>query len=237
MKHGLFAAVLLFGSCCSLLSQTGNLSQVWFEYPFDPVLTVVIPDQFERLDTLGSKRIFAATEYGAITVVSMPFRTRMLVQSEQALHKAYASFQSGFVNSQPGLVLANSETVRIGALTGIRFLLREEDETLGRQGHYLCLLVNGKMYVVSFLEEASMTEAAAADRERLFASILLPKGLTISSQMTAAAPGGVDPASGGVDPAAYLAGRITGIVIVLLILLFAAVRIWGRPWNRPDPVQ
>jgi hypothetical protein len=154
----------------------------------------------------------------------------MTVRSEPALLELYASFLQNVLMNQQRDRLVKSEKIRIRELTGIRCLIRETDETLDLQSHCLCLFVHGKMYVISFLEQESLTQEAAADRERLFASIQLPKDLTISSQM---APG----ASGGVNPAAYLAGWITGVVAILLLLLFVAVRIWGRPWNRPDPAQ
>jgi hypothetical protein len=190
-----------------------SFAQDWTDYQVDSVLTLKLPDNYEINDTLGIKVISAAIENAMITVSMLQNTGENAwdVKDEKELLAGYQSFKKGYIKSNHGQLIKD-EIIETGGLKMIRFSFHAETEGEKQVRHCITVIVNKKMYAISFIEVESLSGEMAKTREILFSSMKFSPGLGLNNQLN----------TKGADEKAYnqglLLGKITvGLVIALVV--------------------
>jgi hypothetical protein len=201
------------------LTTINAFGQQWADYSVDSTLTLLIPNNYQIVDTLGQRVITAQIDNGVIlvSVLSNKGQTAFNVQNEKELIDAYNEFQKGMIDSHKGQLI-KKEIVEKSGLKLTRF---SYSVTIGSERqirHCMAIFVNEKTYAINFWELESMTNEMKTEREKLFSSLKLPTGLELQNQMSYSIEGS----------RAYHLGHLFGqvFIYVLMLGLFISFIIW-----------
>jgi hypothetical protein len=162
-----------------------SLGQNWTDQQVDSTLTLMLPDNYKVIDTLGRRIISARIENGFVFTSILPNtgEVSINVQSEDELIKSYKGLEKGCIKSQHGQLIKD-EIIENSGLKMIRFSYKASMNGERLVCHCVSAFVNEKMYSVSFAEVESMTNEMSATREKLFSSLRFSPGLGLKNQMS-----------------------------------------------------
>ena len=90
--------------------------QQWIDYRLDSTMTVVIPDNYRVVDTMGLRVITAQSDNGLVLVTKLANKGHIAinVQNETELIKSYTGFQEGLIGSHKGTLIESEIIDRAG---------------------------------------------------------------------------------------------------------------------------
>jgi len=194
-------------------------AQNWTDYRIDSTVSLMLPDNYKVIDTLGQRLITAQVENGLIILGIQPNvgKNTFHIENDDDLIKAYKGFEKGYIGELNGQ-LVTEEIIETSGLKMTRFLYRAAVQDEQQLRHCLTVFVNEKMYSFDFWEPESMTKEAEADRNKLFSSLKFIPNLGPNNQITNKAN----------EDRAYnqglLMGKITALVLVVVVVLWSVRR-------------
>ncbi|MFN7495559.1 MAG: hypothetical protein ACK5RG_21745 [Cyclobacteriaceae bacterium] len=211
MKIGLAVIISMVSITC--------YGQEWASYQVDSMLTVSLPGNIEEMDSLGQRLISAYVDNGIIFINVRKNEGELAfnMSNEKELLACYKGFQRGYTKSITSKMI-KQEIIDQHGLKLSRFSCRAMMGDEVQLRHCLCVFLKGKVYSINFWELESATNEMTEVREKFFASVILPIGLTIEDQFNDRVEGSL----------AYKVGYYVGYIGVLILFLggIVGVIVW-----------
>ncbi|MFD0793592.1 hypothetical protein ACFQZX_08170 [Mucilaginibacter litoreus] len=178
----------------------------------DSLITISLPEKFEKKDTLGQSIYNANGAYGFMTIIRAPNANQEPLKKENDLNKVLKDYVKGIKGQSNGDVM-NLRDTTVGHLKAKTFTL-EVDEGAGVQSrNFIIIYTQDVTYTIEYYFEALRKELAAGEYKAFAASLKVSPELNRTDQYLSNAKG----MSAPVKIAIY-AG--IAIVIIGLIILF-----------------
>ena len=176
MRHFLLLAL-------SLLTTTA-FAQNWKEYIIDNNLTLNFPENYTITDTMDQKVIMAQLDYGLVMITTMENKGQyeIAVTDENDLRDEYKTFRKGILRSARGRLIAEGPLKKDG-VTFWNFSYSAKMGDVKQTRYCQILLLNKHIYTINFWEAKDKSQEMSPLREKLFSSVLVPKGLGLQNQL------------------------------------------------------
>lgn len=167
-----------------LLVTCSSYSQEWTNYAVDPVLSVTIPRDHEVTDTLTRKVVTAYLEGATLVVLVIRHDSDapIVIQNRNDLVAFYQEFQKSLIASRDGQRVRD-EIMELDGLVASRFSFDALLNDLPHRIHCTAFFADGKTYVITFQELASLSDDIAPIRENFFSSLTVKPGMSINDQL------------------------------------------------------
>ncbi|MEO9801905.1 MAG: hypothetical protein ABJF04_01600 [Reichenbachiella sp.] len=154
-----------------LTFQSDSTTLNWERVTVDDLLTVELPSNFERTDTLGQTVFYAEANYSVITLSRVPESAipqvdRITSSSTEELRKLYTGFQNGTIKGSQGEVV-DSQDVLIDSLSARVF---RTDYNNGETKFNQLILVRDKIYFATVWFNTEHLELVEIEIARYFNS-------------------------------------------------------------------
>lgn len=167
----------------SLLA-TSAFAQNWKEYIIDNNLTLNFPENYTITDTMSQKVIMAQLDYGLVMVTAMENKDQyeIAVTDENDLRDEYKELRKGMLRQAKGKLIAEGPLKKNGLLFwNFSYSARMGDT---KQTRYCqILLLNKHIYTINFWESAEKSQEMTPLREKIFSSVMVPKGVGLQNQL------------------------------------------------------
>jgi hypothetical protein len=158
-------------------------AQQWNEFKMDSVLTVLLPEDYKVMDTLGQHLVRAAVENGIIILSVLTHEGKMAISMRDAgeLITYYRDMSQGLIHAQGGELMSDTIVEKNG-LKLIQFSFRALSGEERQLRHCVAAFVKNKTYVLSFWELESMTNEMSEVRQTVLGSFQLNENVLPSDQ-------------------------------------------------------
>jgi hypothetical protein len=204
-----------------LTFQSDSTTLNWERVTVDELLTIELPDNFERTDTLGQTVFYAETDYSVITLSRVPESAipqvdRITSSSTEELRELYTGFQNGTIKAGQGEVV-DSQDVLVDSLKARVF---RTDYNNGETKLNQLILVRDKIYFATVWFNTEHLEFVEIEKARFFNSFQF--NAVPTNQLRPSRPE---------DSTSYKIGELLGTIIgyalipgIIILIIFLARR-------------
>lgn len=157
-------------------------TQQFTKLVIDENISLAIPDNYSKKDTLGTTVFSARIDYGLVMIVIVPTKLEgVKVKDEKALLKTYNGFRTGLLGSSKGKMVSQ-ETLDINGLKldKISFTVKTDTQTVVKD--CLTLLAADNIYSIQFWQVDWAIGSLAKQKDSLFSSIKINPALSSQDQ-------------------------------------------------------
>ncbi|MBE7175980.1 MAG: hypothetical protein INR69_06230 [Mucilaginibacter polytrichastri] len=157
-----------------LLITISAFAQNWKPAKLDSLVSVSMPADYKKKDTLNQTSFSGKTDFGFIIVNKSPeaIKAGTKIRNDKDLQAIYNSYITGIAQnakSQP----AKLRDTTIGSIKGKNFVFTVEGEEGPEVREFTVLLIGTDMYSFEFLQKQMHVTQAKETREAFFGSIKL----------------------------------------------------------------
>ena len=203
-----------------LTFQTDSATLNWERVTVDDLLTVELPDNFERTDTLGQTIFYAEADYSVITLSRVPESAipqvdRITSSTPDELGKFYTGFQNGTLKAKQGEVVDSEDVL----LDSLRARIFRTDYENGETKLNQIILVQDRLYFGTVWFSTEYFEFVINEKDQFFNSFQF--AITANKQLR---PARLE------DSTSYKLGELFGTIIGytlipgIIILIVVLVR-------------
>jgi hypothetical protein len=201
----------------SLLVKQAEAQTKYYLSPvkIDNQVTVSLPAEQTKYDTLGQQTVSAHGTYGSMLVIraANPANAKD-VKNESGLDKVSQTYVSNLQKSLYNSSIIAAHDTTIGKLKAYEFTLQVDSGSGVQSRHFTLLYTKNVTYTFEYLYDDFRKDLAAGESKAFFNSIKVSDNLTTASQYVIVAPGFFTPLIKII--AAVLILVIVGVVVVLV---------------------
>lgn len=151
----------------------------------DSLVSVSLPADFHKIDTLGQQTYTANAQYGYIVISRSPNPSgNKTLKKEKDLDKVFEEYIRKVQGSLPNGNIANDHDTIINNLEVRDFTLRTDTGTGVQIRKFRILYTQPVTYTFQYLYDGIRKEVAKTEREAFFKSITIVPGLSGTDQYT-----------------------------------------------------
>lgn len=154
-----------------LLFQPDVTNPTWKPVIVDDFLTVQLPDNYQKVDTLGRTVFYADADYSVITLSripesSVPQIERITASSAEGLRKFYSGVEVGWLNTGKGTLIESKDILTDSLQARVFRVDYDNEET--KINHIV--LVRDRIYAGTVWFNTDQLEYVEAEKEQFFNS-------------------------------------------------------------------
>ncbi len=210
---------ILIGFYITILAIATAHAQVIKPVKIDNLVTVSLPAEFEKRDTLGQTIYSGTGTLGFMIVIKAPNPTDKPLKKEKDLNKVFKEYTNKLLKSSGNGTILNSHDTIVNNVEVRDFALSTSDDTQGEQiRKFRILYTKDATYTFQFVYPLQREDIAKKEADQFFASI-----------KTAASFDGTDQYSTygkftGMHKALKIALIAGGIILIIIIVMVVRSR-------------
>jgi len=215
LKRAIMKKLLILCSLFLLVRQADAQTKYYLSpVKIDDKVTVSLPQERVKNDTLGQQTISAHGSYGSMLVIRAVNAKSKAVKNESGLDDVFESYTKNLQKSLPNSEIINSHDTVIGKLKARDFILQVDSGSGVQSRHFNLVYTKDVTYTFEYLYDEYRKDMAAGEAKAFFSSIKVSDDLTTASQYITVAPGFFTPLIKIIMGALILAIIIGVIVLV-----------------------
>jgi hypothetical protein len=155
----------------------------------DDKVSVSLPKELVKLDTLGQKTISANGTYGSMLVIRAANGATSSVKNESGLDDVFKQYINSLQKNLPGSSIVNAHDTMIGKLKAHDFVLQVDSGSGVQSRHIALVYTQNTTYTFEYLYDDYRKELAMGEDKAFFSSIHISDELTTASQYIITSPG------------------------------------------------
>ncbi|MBW4890808.1 hypothetical protein KXQ82_13840 [Mucilaginibacter sp. HMF5004] len=180
----------------------------------DSMVSVSLPKDVVKYDTLGQKTLSGNGTYGSMLVIKVANPKSKPVKNESGLDEVFNNYINNLQKSLPDADVLNPHDTVIGKLKARDFILQVDSGSGVQSRHIALVYTKDVTYTFEYLYDDYRKELADGEAKAFFGSIKVSDDLTTASQYIIVSPGFFTPLIQLIMAALILA-IIIGVIVIL----------------------